>query len=73
VTGLMLLANLYLLCWDYHKFKPLLFDQPPVTAVQLITEAQPHWLEQAGYGAILVSGLLLAIATRNLPLWPRRW
>lgn len=24
ITGLMLLANIYLLCWDYDKLKPLL-------------------------------------------------
>ena len=24
ITSLMLLANIYLLCWDYDKFKPLL-------------------------------------------------
>jgi uncharacterized membrane protein YphA (DoxX/SURF4 family) len=28
ITGLMLLAVTYLLCWDYHKFKPLLFESP---------------------------------------------
>ena len=31
VTGLMLLANTYLLLWDYHKFKPLLLNKCTAT------------------------------------------
>ena len=29
ITGLMLLANLYLLCWDYDRLKCLLARRPP--------------------------------------------
>ena len=29
ITGLMLLANLYLLCWDYDRLKCLFAGQPP--------------------------------------------
>jgi uncharacterized membrane protein YphA (DoxX/SURF4 family) len=68
VTGLMLLANLYLLCWDYHKFKPLFFNTPAPAESWAVSEAEPHWVERIGYAAVLISGMTLTIATRNIVL-----
>lgn len=72
ITGLMLLANLYLLCWDYHKFKPVLFQQP--TPALSFTEVTPHWVERAGYAMVLVTSLTLLLTTRGIltripPAW----
>lgn len=64
VTGLMLLANLYLLCWDYHKFKPVLFQHP--TPAPAFVEATPHWVERVGYGLVLVTSLTVLFFIRGL-------
>jgi hypothetical protein len=64
VTGLMLLANLYLLCWDYHKLKPLFFTT--TAAAPRFTEVAPHWIERAGYGVCIMAGLLLTLSMRGL-------
>lgn len=64
VTGLMLLANLYLLCWDYHKLKPLFFNVK--IAPPRFTEVTPHWIERVGYSICIVTGLLLSLSTRGL-------
>lgn len=64
ITGLMLLANLYLLCWDYHKFKPLFFNV--TAATPQFTEVTPHWIERAGYGVCIMAGLLLTLSMRGL-------
>lgn len=64
VTGLMLLANLYLLCWDYHKFKPVLFNsRAPIPA---FTDVTPHWVERAGYALVFVTSFTLLLATRGI-------
>lgn len=68
ITGLMLLANLYLLCWDYHKLKPLLFNAPAPAENWAVIEAEPHWVERIGYAAVLISGMALTLATRNVVL-----
>jgi hypothetical protein len=68
ITGLMLLANLYLLCWDYHKLKPLLFNAAAPAENWAVNEAEPHWVERLGYAAVLLSGMTLTIATRNVGL-----
>lgn len=64
ITGLMLLANLYLLCWDYHKFKPIVFNTR--TPIPAFTEVTPHWVERTGYGMVVLTGLVLTLATRGL-------
>jgi uncharacterized membrane protein YphA (DoxX/SURF4 family) len=68
ITGLMLLANLYLLCWDYHKLKPLVFSAPALAENWAVREAEPHWVERAGYASVLISGIVLTLATRNISL-----
>ncbi|HEX2211084.1 MAG TPA: hypothetical protein VHG93_25600 [Longimicrobium sp.] len=32
ITGMMLLATVYLLCWDWHRLRGLVFDAPPAAA-----------------------------------------
>lgn len=64
VTGLMLLANLYLLCWDYHKFKPLLFNSR--APLPTFSDVTPHWIERAGYAVVVLTGLTLTLATRGI-------
>lgn len=66
ITGLMLLANLYLLCWDYHKIKPVLFNAPAPAENWHVIEAVPHWAERVGYGMALLGGLLVMLTTRNI-------
>lgn len=68
ITGLMLLANLYLLCWDYHKLKPVFFNRPALAENWAVIEAAPHWVERAGYAAVLISGISLTLMTRNLSI-----
>jgi hypothetical protein len=62
ITGLMLLANLFLLCWDYHRFAPILWEQREAHAV---TPA-PHFprIERAGY-------VLGGVASMCMLLWSR--
>jgi len=63
ITGLMLLASLFLLCWDYDRLKPVLwgtrhdgFGRPPKLAR----------VELAGYALGTLAGLGLLGWTRNL-------
>lgn len=65
ITGLMLLACTYLLCWDYPKFKPLLFNSSAQSELS-ITEPQRHWLERIGFALAAISGLVLTLPTRGL-------
>lgn len=70
VTGLMLLACTYLLCWDYHRFKPLLWHQPaPEPAAELSPRARV--LERIAYTALALSGLCVVLATRGY--FPWKW
>ena len=68
VTGGMLLANLYLLCWDWHRLKPILFAQAVPVSFPAPVEgsAQATLLERVGYVAICASGMLITLWTRNL-------
>jgi uncharacterized membrane protein YphA (DoxX/SURF4 family) len=64
ITGLMLLANLYLLCWDYHKFKPVFFNShAPIPA---FTDVTPHWIERTGYALVFIASFTLLLATRGI-------
>jgi hypothetical protein len=64
VTGLMLLAVTYLLCWDYHKFKPLLFES---STSHPVGEAHLHWLERTGYTMAAAGGMGMLVMARFLP------
>jgi hypothetical protein len=70
VTGLMLLACTYLLCWDYHRFKPLLWPPPaPEPAAEL--SPRGRLLERVAYTVLTVSGLCVVLATRGY--FPWKW
>ena len=70
VTGLMFLASLYLVCWDYDKLKPLLpvraFD---VSNQKSFSEEIAHYnsaVSRIGYWVFAVAGSLLMCETRGL-------
>ena len=72
VTGLMLLATVYLLLWDYDRVRPLLgrgaegaLELPPASRLS-------GRLERGAYVAGLACGLALFSALRGL-LIPQRW
>lgn len=63
ITGGLLLASLFLLCWDYHRIKPILFAR----AGELKRESAPFGtLERVGFGVGTVAGLGLLGWTRGL-------
>lgn len=65
ITGPMLLAALFLLCWDYHRLRPVLF--PATRAIAPVPAGVPVGrLELAGYVTVTVTGLLVLAATRSL-------
>ena len=43
VTGLMLLATIYLLVWDVRSFLPLLIEMPPHPLARLSIADHPYW------------------------------
>ena len=64
ITGLMLLANVFLVCWDYHKFASVLFG--PSAAYDV---AESPWfprIEVRGYQLGAATGSLLVLWTRDL-------
>lgn len=68
VTGGMLLANLYLLCWDWHRLKPLFFAEAVPVSLPAPVEgsALATRLEWLGYGLATAGGLLVWLWTRSL-------
>jgi uncharacterized membrane protein YphA (DoxX/SURF4 family) len=63
ITGGLLLASLFLLCWDYHRIKPVVF--PP--AGELKRERAPFGrLERVGFAIGTIAGLGLLGWTRGL-------
>ena len=70
VTGLMLLACIYLLCWDYDRFKPLLWPRP---APEPPAEAshRARLLERLAYTVLTLSGVCVVLFTRGY--FPGRW
>ncbi len=68
ITGLMLLACTYLLCWDYDRFKPLLWSRAePVPALS----ARARTLERIAYAVMAASGLGVTLVIRGYvqPRW----
>lgn len=64
VTGMMLLATLYLLCWDWHRVRPLLSETPRAPlplAVHRLTAA-----ERGIYAVGVASAFAAFFATRSL-------
>ncbi len=70
VTGLMLLASLFLLCWDYHRFAPIAwgpraaYDVPPTPVFPVI--------ERVGFALGGGAGLALLFAARGFVLGSQR-
>lgn len=63
VTGLMLLASTFLLCWEYHRWKGLLWSTP---ASALPGPVPLDHLELSGYVLGTVAGLGVFGSTRSL-------
>jgi hypothetical protein len=63
VTGLMLLASMFLICWDYHRFAPIVwgpragYDVPPSPVFSSI--------ERAGFVVGACAGFALLLSTRG--------
>lgn len=69
VTGLMLLATVYLLCWDWHRVRPLLTESP---RAPLVLPAQRLTAAERGIYAVGVGSAFLAFfAMRGLV--PAAW
>ena len=68
ITGAMLLANLFLLCWDWHRLKPLLFANPAPVTLPAPAEgsALATRVERAGYVAATTGGMIVFLWTRTL-------
>jgi hypothetical protein len=71
VTGGMLLGNLFLLCWEWHRLKPLFFAHAVPVSLPAREErsAQATRLERMGYVAATAGGLSAMLCTRNLAPW----
>jgi len=63
VTGAMLLASVFLLCWDYDRLKPVL--QAPAPGVRGSAGGRMSRLERAGYVVGTAAGLGLFLWTRG--------
>lgn len=61
VTGPMLLASVFLLCWDYDRLKFVLFP----SSVRRFRPFRVSRLEAAGYGLGTVAGLGVMLWTRG--------
>ncbi len=69
VTGLILLAVLYLLFWDYHRFRVLIFEKPRPLPQPLPDHRLDRW-ERIGFGMFAVGLLLTFLGVRSLfPAW----
>ena len=70
VTGLMFLASLYLVCWDFDKLKPLLaLGAPDVSNQKASLETTAHYtsaVSRIGYWVFAVAGSLLMCEMRGL-------
>ncbi len=72
VTPLMLLANVFLLCWDYDRLRHVLFA-PSVRAASAPSMPVPR-LERLGYLVLVVVGLVTLLAMRGLlPMSVVKW
>jgi hypothetical protein len=69
VTGLMLLANLYLLGWDYHRLRGILVSDTPNGITTLSEHRLSGPVERAFYVAGALTGIGLFSGLRNLLPW----
>jgi uncharacterized membrane protein YphA (DoxX/SURF4 family) len=64
VTGLMLLATLYLLVWDYRSFLVLIRDEVSIKRMQLQVIGKPYWM---WLGIIMIASVtMLALLKTNI-------
>jgi hypothetical protein len=70
VTGLMFLASLYLVCWDFDKLRPLFAPRAPDASDQKVSlEKTAHYtsaVSRIGYWVFAVAGSLLMCEMRGL-------
>ena len=70
ITGLMFLASLYLVCWDFDKLKPLLdLRAPDVSDPKAFLEKTPHYtsaVSRIGYWVLAIAGSLFMSEIRGL-------
>ncbi len=66
VTGLMLLASLFLLCWDYHRFAPIAWGSR--AAYDVPASPMLPAIERAGFAVGGGAGLALLFAARGFVL-----
>ena len=68
VTGLMFLASLYLVCWDFDKLKPLLSLRATDLSKQDLETTSSHTSagSRIGYWVFAVAGSLLMCQMRGL-------
>lgn len=64
ITGLMLLASTFLLCWDYHRFAPVLWGSQAAYDVAPAPVFPP--VERAGYAIGAVGAMAVLFLTRGL-------
>lgn len=69
VTGLMLLASFYLLCWDYPRLKGVLFATPPREPLPVQPPVPWALTLTVALGAQGAVGTLGGFAAGRLPLW----
>ncbi len=66
ITGLMLLASLFLLCWDYHRLAPIAWG--PRAAYDVPPSPVFPGIERAGFVLGGVAGMGLLFAARGFVL-----
>jgi len=71
ITGLMLLASLFLLCWDYHRLAPLAWG--PRAAYDVAPSPTFPRIERAGFAVGGMAGMGLLFASRGFVLGSPRW
>jgi uncharacterized membrane protein YphA (DoxX/SURF4 family) len=63
ITALMLLANLFLLCWDFDRWRFILFAPQHTTCATHVTALPP--IERAGYALGTAAAFVMLLATRG--------
>ena len=71
-SPLMVLANLYLLCWDYDRLKFILpFNHPPAAPLPAQTARSNAFPKAFFAGAVATVALVVAVVTNVFEVMPR--